>query len=217
VRHAEHDREHAVRQPRIVQCARHGERRARRLLRGLEDARAARGERGADLARRIAEREIPRRERRHRADRFLHDGHALARQALRQHAAVRAPSLVGIPVEDLGADLQLDARLVDRLAHLERRDARDLLAARAQVVRGAAQDLRALHRQQRAPQRPGALRGRERALEIGRRRMRQLPEQGLVRGIYHGLRAPPGGAGPLAVDVQRELGIRTRGRGLWVG
>ena len=86
--------------PASMQRARHRQRRTGGFLGGLEDAAAAGGQRRADLARRIAERKIPRRKRRHRSHRLLDDGHALAGQALRQHAPVGAPAFFRVPVED---------------------------------------------------------------------------------------------------------------------
>jgi hypothetical protein len=65
---------------------------------------------------------------------------------------------------------------VDALAHLERGDARDVFGARAHEVRGLLHDLAALDRQQCAPLAPGALRGRECAIEIGGAGVRQLAQ-----------------------------------------
>ena len=179
---------------------------------GLEDAAAAGGQRRADLARGIADRKIPRRERRHRAHGLLDDGHALAGQALRQHAPIRAPAFFRVPVEDFRRGLHFDARLVNALAHLERRDARDLLAARAHEIRGLLEDLAALHRQQRAPFAPGALRGGQRAIEIGGAGMRQLAQHFFGGRIDHRLGLAALRAQPFAVDEQREFRIVGRGR-----
>ena len=80
-RHAEHEIEHAGRQPGIGEAAHQLDAAARRLFRGLDDDRAAGRERAADLARRRQRREIPRREGGDDADRLLHDdlAHALLR------------------------------------------------------------------------------------------------------------------------------------------
>ena len=164
----------------------------------LQPAASAR----ADLARRIADRKIPRRERGHRPHGLLDDGHALAGQALRQHASIGAPALFRVPVEDFRGRLQFDARLVNALAHFERRDARDLFAARAHEIRGLLENLAALHGQQRAPFAPGALRGGECAVEIGGAGMRQLPEHFFGRRIDDGLSLATLCAKPFAVDEQ---------------
>ena len=78
-RHAEHEIEHARGQPGIGEAAHHLDAGAGRLLRRLENERAAGGERAADLARRRQRREIPRREGGDDADRLLH--HDLANLA----------------------------------------------------------------------------------------------------------------------------------------
>ena len=70
-RHAVDQIDHAGRHAGIDEGADQLRRRSRRFLRRLDDDRAAGGERGRDLAHRLVDREIPRREGRDRADRLL--------------------------------------------------------------------------------------------------------------------------------------------------
>ena len=169
---AEHDRDDTRRHTRLDQRGRDRQRGRRRLLGRLQDAGAPGPERGPELAGRIAEREVPWRKRRDRADRFAHDGHAYARSLLRQHATVGPPPLLRVPLEDVRGHADLDTTLGQRLALLERREPGNLLRARAQQIRGAPQDPAALHGRERAPGRPCTLRGIERAVQVGRRRER---------------------------------------------
>ena len=110
-RNAEDHGQHALRQTRVDERARHFQRRARRLLGRLQDAGAAGAERGADLASGIADRKIPRRERGHGADGLLDHRHAHAGGALRQHAAVGATALFRVPVEDVRGQARLPTSL----------------------------------------------------------------------------------------------------------
>ena len=131
-RHAEHHRQHAFRQPRIDERARHFERGARRFLGGLHDAGAAGAERRADLARRIADREIPRREAGDRADGLLHHRHAHAGVAA---AAARARRRAG-PLRRTSRRCPRPAPTSQRasasvLPSSQRGDARDALGALA--------------------------------------------------------------------------------------
>ena len=84
------DVEHAAGQPGLLEDLREREHRQRRLLGGLDDHRAARGDRRADLARAHRHREVPRRDEQARADGLPHRQHA-ARAVL--VAASSGPSM----------------------------------------------------------------------------------------------------------------------------
>ena len=117
-RHAEHQVEHARGQAGVGEALHHLDAGARRLFRRLQDQRAAGRERAADLAGGRQHREIPRRERRDHADRLLHHELARALGAARHDAAVGAAALLGVPVDDVGGDEHLAARLGIGLALL---------------------------------------------------------------------------------------------------
>ena len=95
----------------------------------LQDHGATGSQRGAQLARRIAQRVVPRCEGGHRPHRLLHHGHAHAGDPLWQHPAIGAPALFGIPVEDLRRRGKFRTGFRKCLALLQRRDAGDGIAA----------------------------------------------------------------------------------------
>ena len=101
-RHAEHQVEHARRNAGVGKAAHHLHAGARRLLRRLENERAARRKRPADLARRRQHREIPWGEGGDDADRLGDHQLARALDAARHDAAVAAAALLGVPVDDVG-------------------------------------------------------------------------------------------------------------------
>ena len=88
--------------PRALEDLRQREHRQRRLLRGLDDHRAARRDGGADLARAHRHREVPGRDQQARADRLLHHEQAAAAVGRGREAAVDAHRLLGEPAEELG-------------------------------------------------------------------------------------------------------------------
>ena len=137
----------------VGEAAHHLDAGARRLLRRLEDERAAGRERAADLARRRQHREIPRREGGDDADRLLHHELARALDAARHDAAVAAAALLGVPVDDVGRGHHLDARLGVDLALLLHHDLGDRVVALAHEVGGLAHDLGAVVGRGRAPER----------------------------------------------------------------
>ncbi len=139
----------------------------------LHNARATGSERRAQLAARIADRKIPRREGSHGAHGLLQHRHANPRHTLRQHAAIGPATLFGEPLDDVGGDVQLKARLVDGLAFFNSGDARDVLGAFAHQIGGTLQDLAAILRRRVAPHRISLLGSIERAIEIGFRGMGQ--------------------------------------------
>ena len=173
-RHAEHQIEHARRQAGVGEAAHHLDAGARRLLRRLEDERAAGRERAADLAGRRQHREIPRREGGDDADRLLHHELADALAAARHDAAIGAAALLGVPVDDVGGDDHLAARLGIGLALLQHHDLRDRVVALAHQVGGLVHDLAAVVGRGGAPDREALLGGLQRLVEIGLAGMRQV-------------------------------------------
>ena len=82
-------RQHTLGQARLVHQLGQQQHRQRRLLRRLDDHRAARRHRRADLAGAHRQREVPRRDRITRADRLLGDDDAAGARGARGVAAVR--------------------------------------------------------------------------------------------------------------------------------
>ncbi len=180
---------------------------AGRFLGRLDDHAATGAQRGAQLARRIAQREIPGRESCHRPHRFLDHRHAHAGDALRQHATVGAAPFFRIPVEDLGGDIQLDARLGQRLAFLQRGQLRNGLAALAHQVRGLAQDAAALLRTQGAPHRPGAPCRLQCLVQVCRCGQRNMPQHLFGCRVDDRARRASLAAEFLAIDEQVKIGV----------
>ncbi len=161
-RHPEHEIDHAGRQPGLDKGIDEGRAGRRRLFRAFEDDRAAGGERGGDLAHRLVDREIPRRERGDRADRLLHLELPDAVAARRDRTTISAPRLFGEPVDDVGTGQCLAFRLHQRLALLHGHQRRDLAGAAAQDVGRLAHQPVALVGRHLAPYREALLRGSER-------------------------------------------------------
>ena len=154
-----------------------------RLFRRLEDERAAGRERAADLAGRRQHREIPWREGRDDADRLLHHKLADALAAARHDAAVGAAAFLGVPVDDVGGDDDLAARLGIGLALLQHHDLGDGIMALAHQVGGLVHDLAAVVGRGRAPDGEALLGGFQRLVEIGLVGVRQMRQRLLGRRI----------------------------------
>ena len=208
VGHAEHRLPDLLGQSGVEKTLQHRERRGRGLLGRLQDHRATRRNRRAELAAGIADREIPRRKRRHRPDRLVDHRRAHAGRT-HQLPSVDPVAFAGIELEQADVHQHFEARLGERLALLERRDARDLLLTLEQQARGTRQHGSALLRGGLAPQTEAALRGRERPVEIRRIRQRQLAERRPGRRIHHRVRATMADGDPLPVDDHVQLGIVT--------
>ncbi len=205
VRHAPDDVQAPGRQARVVKDARERDDRARRIFGSLEHDRAARAERSADLADRLAGRKVPRRERGANPDRLAHDQLANRRVPRRNHATVDSPAFLGVPFGVLGAALDLVDRLGERLALVERDVAPDFGRAFAQQVGRLAQDAAAFERRGVAPAGKRALRCGERAIEIFARGVRQLADHLAGGGIEDVLLAAALRRDELAIDVEPEI------------
>jgi ParB family chromosome partitioning protein len=167
-RHAEHEIEHTRRQAGINKAAHQFDAASRRLLRRLEDQRAASRKRAADLARRRQGREVPGCEGDADADRLLRHELAHALHAARHDAAIGAAAFLGIPFDDVGGDQHLEARLGNDLALLLRHDARDGVRTLAHQVGRLAQQLGAVIGRCGPPDFEALGRRGKRLIEIGR-------------------------------------------------
>jgi hypothetical protein len=134
----------------IMEGAGDVQRTGRRFLGGLEDDRTTGRQSPGDLAGRLAHGEVPRRERRHRADRLVNDDVTDVRRA-GNDAAIGPHSLAGIPFEELAATLHFKPCLRDRLAMLQRDRAGDFLGARLHQRDGAKDDFGTLRRRRLRP------------------------------------------------------------------
>jgi hypothetical protein len=120
------------------------------------------------LAHHLVDREVPRRERRHRAHRVFQ--HHLARgqvEARGHDAAVHAQAFVGKPFNDVGGGHGLALGLDQRLALLLRQQGANGAGAFAHQRGGAAHDLVALDGGQVAPGLEAFLRGGQRRVQVG--------------------------------------------------
>ena len=151
-----HDVQHAGREAGLGEGLREREHRQRGERGRLDDDRAAGCDRGPDLAGAHRGREVPRRDEQARTDGLAQDEHPSAAARLDRVAAVDADRLLREPAEELGGVLDLAARVVDGLAHLERHQEREIVGALGEQLVGAAKDLAAFPRRMR---RPGLLGG----------------------------------------------------------
>ncbi|MNS88198.1 hypothetical protein D3C72_1221640 [compost metagenome] len=203
--HAPDDIQHPRRQAGIMEQPGQRHHRAGRVLRALQDQRAARAHRGNDLADRLVEREVPRRECGADPDRLAHHDLPHIGLARRNHAAVDAAAFLGVPVGVLGADHHFAHGFGQRLALVQRDIAADLLGALAGQLAHAAQDLAALQRRGLLPRLERALRSGERAVQVGAGRVRQLAQHFLGGRIDDVLLAPVASLDEFTVDIEGEI------------
>ena len=205
-RHAENQVQHTRRQAGVGKAAHDLDAGAGGFFRGLEDQRAASGERAADLARRRQRREIPRRERGHDADRFLDD--ELADLAAPRHdPAIGAAAFFRIPLDDVGRGEHFGARFRVGFALLLDQHFADPVMPLAHEIGRLAQDFRPVIGRGRAPHREALLGRFQRAIEIGRAGMRQMRQRLFRRRIDHVLAAAAVAIEPLTVDVKFQVGV----------
>src|SRR3546814_18001669 len=117
-RHAEDEVQDARRQAGIDVGLDQRSAACRRLFRPLDDYRTAGCERRRNLADRLIDRKVPRRERRDGTDRLLPDDLVDAFGTGRADASLAATPFFGGPVDDVGAGEGLPLRLVDGLSLL---------------------------------------------------------------------------------------------------
>ncbi len=208
-RHAIDQVQHAGRQAGIGQGPEQLGARARRFLRPLDDQRAAGGQAGGGLAHHLIDREVPRGEGGHDADRFAHHdlGHIVG--ARRDGAAVQALSFTGHEFQGLGGAVQLPARVGQGLAVLQGHLQGDVVDPLAQQGRALDHDAAALQGRGLAPDLKPALGRRDGAVQLGLARMGHRTDH-LARGrVVHRQDATVVGCGPLAVDQQQDITIGT--------
>ncbi|CAE6854478.1 hypothetical protein R69927_02248 [Paraburkholderia domus] len=173
---AEHEADRPSRHAGFDERLQQRRRRRRGFLRRLDEERAAARERRAQLAHDLIDREIPRREGGHRADRFLEHG-LLNRQIARRHdPAVDAAAFVGEPLDDVRRGQHFDACLGERLALFLHHQAGDVRSALAHQGCGLAHGRRAFVGRNLAPGFEAALRGRQRPVQIGNASMGHLAD-----------------------------------------
>ena len=204
-RHAEYEIEHARRQPGIGEALHQFDGAARRFFRGLDDERAAGGQRAGDLADRRQRREIPRREGGDHADRLLQYHLAYALLAAGDDAAIGAAAFLGVPVDDVGGGEHLGARLDVNLALLLGLHLGNVIVAFAHQVGGFAHDLGTVIGRGRLPHLEALGGGGERGVEVGRARMRQMCQHLAGRRIDHVLALAALAVEPFSVDEKTEL------------
>ncbi len=206
-RHAEHDVEHALRQPRVLEAARQGDAGAGRLFRWLDDAATAGGERARHLADRRDGGEIPGREGGDGADRLLQHHLAHAGRPARDDPAIGTLAFFGVPVGDVGARQHLDPRLGENLTFLQAQRPGDLVGALPHQVGGLPQDRAAVVGGSCAPRHEGTLGGGQRAVEIASRGVRKIAEHLLGRRIDDRFRLALAAGAPFAVDQHFQIFI----------
>ena len=208
-RHAVHQPDRASRDAGIdIRADQFGRRRGR-LFRRFQDDRASRGETGGELAHRLVDRKVPRRERSNRTDRLLDHQLIHALGARRNHAAVRATRFLGEPVDGVGAGHDLGLGFGNCFALLHRHQRSDRIGALTQQIRRFAHHLRALERGDLLP-RPEAFVSRvERAIEVGLLGVRDSANRLAGCRIDDRKRLAGSRVAPFAVD--EELGVRIHG------
>jgi hypothetical protein len=179
----------------------------RGFFRRLHQHRAAGGQRGADLAHHLVDREVPRRERGDRAHRVLQH-HLLHGQVARGHdAAVDAAAFVGEPLDDVGGGHGLALGFGQRLALLLRQQLGDRLGALAHQAGGLAHDLAARVGGHVAPGLEALLRGFQGLVEVGLAGVRHLADLLAGGRVDDVQRLAAGGVDPFVVDQQAGVGV----------
>ena len=189
----------------FVEHARDRDDRTRRVLGSLEDDRAPGPDGRGDLADRLVERKIPRGERSAHTDRLAQYELAHVRQPRRDHAAVDAPALLGVPVAVVGAARHFAHAFGQRLALIERDVPADRLGALARELADLAQDAALLERRNALPGHERALRRCKRSIEIGPGRVGQLADDVAGRGVEHVLDRTIAAFDEFAVDIQAQV------------
>ncbi len=137
----------------------------RGLFRRHQYDRAACSQRPGYLARRLSHRKIPRRERRHTADRLAHDDLTNARRAW-NYAAVQSLSLCSIPFKELASPNGFQSRLPDGLAQFQGDRSGDFLVPVPHELCSLQDNPAALNRRSPAPYPESLLGGLDRVIQI---------------------------------------------------
>ena len=132
--------EHAGRQAGVHEALDQAQRRERRRRGRLEDDGVAVDERRRDLPRGDGDREVPRRDRGHHAERLAAAVQHGVRRVGRQDVAAQPPALAGVVAQDVARPRDLAGRLGERLALLARERARDVAHALGEQFRRLEED-----------------------------------------------------------------------------
>jgi hypothetical protein len=208
-RHAVDEVDHPGWHPSIGEAADQLSGRGGRLLRRLDDDRAARCQRAGQFAHNLVDRKIPRCERRHRADRLLHHELVDALGPCGDDAAIGAARFLGEPVDDVGAGEYFTFGVAQWLALFEGQERCDRIDPLAQHVGRLAHDFRAVERRYLAPRAKAFVGGFERAVEIALVGMGDGADRLAGRGVDDRDRATAGRFGPLPVEEQQYVGIHS--------
>ncbi|GJE71783.1 hypothetical protein CHKEEEPN_3332 [Methylorubrum podarium] len=199
--------ERIVRHARVEEGAHQFRAGGRGVLRALEDDGTAGAERRRELSHRLVDRKIPRREGRHGADGLAGDDLQHALGAGGNDPAIGAPPLFREPLDDVGGDPRLDARLGERLALLDGHGAGDRLRALAHQRRGPAQHLGPVEGGDLAPGGKAAFGRCKRLVEIGPRRHRDAPDRLTGGGVEDGQGLAAASRAPPAGNVERNVEV----------
>ena len=178
------------------------------LLGRLDHDRAAGGQRAGDLAHRLVDREVPRREGRDRTDRLAQHARADRRLPRRDDAPIGAAPFLGIPLDVVGRRLGFEQRFGERLAVVERHHFGDALVPLAHENRRPA----AASGSDRA-RRSASRRRNPRSAACSARSSSAAPASGssasgrLVGRVQHLQGAAACGLEPLAIDVKSQLRV----------
>ena len=159
--------------PGLVQQVDEALRQQRRVLGRLQHDRVAANERRTELPRRDRDREVPRRDRTDDPHRHPDAHHELVAELRGRRLAEEAAPLAAHVVAHVDRFLDVTARLRLHLSHLARHQVGELGLALFEQLREAEEDVAALGRRNEAPVLPGGARGRDRAIDVGRRGARE--------------------------------------------
>jgi hypothetical protein len=213
----EHQAHHAGRHAGIDEALEQGGRRGRGFLGRLAQEGAARGQRRADLAHDLVDGEVPGREGSHGAHGLLDHQLLHFGPARRNDAAIHAQRLVGKPFDDAHAGQDFALGLGHGLALLLRQQGRDLVGTLLEQGSGTAHGSAALMGRDIAPDLEAALRGGQRAIQVGHVGMGHLADDFAAGRVAHGNLPAAGGVLPLAVDQELGIGVGVAhaGSGPW--
>ncbi len=182
-----------------------GQRRERRLLRGLPDQRVAADERDRGVPGPDGDREIEGADDADHAQRMPGLHHVVARPLGRDGEAVKLTRKADGEVADVDHLLHLAEAFLDDLAGLDRDQAAERGLMGAQLLAEEPHQLAAPGRRHRAPDEERLLRLADRGLELGRRHCGHARDLGAVDGAARG-DAAVGESGLRHAEAAQEIG-----------
>jgi ParB family chromosome partitioning protein len=182
----------------------------RRLLRRLDDHRAAGGEGRGHLPAVEVHGVVPRHDRGDDADRRVAHEVADVAPHARAHAAAHAAPFLGVVAQDLGAERDLLRAVGHRLALLARQEVGELVDVGVDQLGAPAQDRAPLVGVGGRPAGGSALRGGDGRVDVSRPRDRAAPHQLARGGVADVARRAVRSGGPRTVDEQLALDHRER-------